>query len=377
MYVEYAPCGTGAGIAGRDYEKTRRAVDNLQEMFVTLGEIWKDYILGPILQFRFADAIDILLLTAILYGVYLFLKSRRAGRLAIGLVVLLVLYGLSARFGLYAIHALMRTVAPFFIVLLAVIFQPELRDALEKLGSSPLGLFHTGKDDHPDLANTVNEVVEAACRIAMGEKDGALIVIERNVPLGDYAAKGQLLDAAVSRQLLCNIFVDRSPLHDGAVIIRNNRIAVACSKLPLTANEEMVKGMGTRHRAAVGITEVSDCVVVVVSEERHVISIANNKTINSTYHVGPADLYDENSLKAIQNTLMNDLFLLLIGKPYDENGMPKQKDRRFRLNLKLRWGFGDDRKKKKTDAAPVSVANLASAQTAAADPASEIPGDKE
>jgi diadenylate cyclase len=317
----------------------------MQEMFITLGEIWNEYILGPILNFRFADAIDIILLTGILYGVYLFLKSRRAGRLAIGLAVLLLLYAVSDWCGLHAIHELMKGIAPFFIVLIAVIFQPELRDALEKLGSSPLGIFHKGKDDNPDLANTVNEVVEAACKIALAEKDGALIVIERSIPLGDYAAKGQLLDAAVSRNLLCNIFVDRSPLHDGAVIIRNNRIAVAGSKLPLTSNEDMVKGMGTRHRAAVGITEVSDCVVVVVSEERHVISVANNGAIKGDYHIGPAELYGEDTLKAIQNTLLNDLFLLLAGTPYDENGKPAKSDRRFRMNLKFMWGWGDAKKK--------------------------------
>ncbi len=317
----------------------------MHEVLVKLGDVWKDYILGPILGFRVADAIDILLLTAILYGVYLFLKSRRAGRLAIGLAVILLLYAVSDWVGLHAIHELMKGIAPFFIVLLAVIFQPELRDALEKLGSSPLGIFSKGRDNNPDLANTVNEVVEAACKIALAEKDGALIVIERNVPLGDYAAKGQYLDAAVSRSLLCNIFVDRTPLHDGAVIIRNNRVAVAGSKLPLTSNEDVVKGMGTRHRAAVGITEVSDCVVVIVSEERHVISLANNGTIKGDYHFGPAELYGEDTLKAVQNTLLNDLFLLLAGTPYDPSAALAAKDRRFRLNLKLRWGFGDARKK--------------------------------
>ena len=108
---------------------------------------------------------------------------------------------------------------------------------------------------------------------------------------------------------------------------------------------DIVKELGTRHRAAVGITEVSDCVVVVVSEERHVISVANNGAIKGDYHIGPAELYGEDTLKAIQNTLLNDLFLLLAGTPYDENGKPAKSDRRFRMNLKFMWGWGDAKKK--------------------------------
>ena len=326
----------------------------LKEMLLTFDEIWEQYIWNPILNFRVLDAIDILLLTAILYGVYLFLKSRRAGRLAIGLIVLVALYLISGWAGLHAIHQLMRGITPFSIVLIAVIFQPELRDALEKLGTSPLGIFGTGKEKNPDTANTVYEVVEAACQIAMSEKDGALIVIERTVPLGEYTATGHKLDAVVTHSLLRNIFVDRSPMHDGAVIIRNNRVAVAGSKLPLTTNDDAVKDcMGTRHRAAVGITEVSDCVVVVVSEERHTISIANNGTIDSDYNVGSADLRDEEMLKAIQNALRNDLFLLLVGAKYDESTDENGKSRKHntRFNLRFNWSWGDRKKSKSAQTA--------------------------
>ena len=170
----------------------------------------------------------------------------------------------------------------------------------------------------------------------MAEKDGALIVHERTTPLGDYADKGHLLDANVTANLLRNIFVDRSPLHDGAVIIRSNRIAAAGSKLPLPVNEDVVRGMGTRHRAAVGITEVSDCVVVVVSEEKHVISIANNGFIKRDYNRSAADFQNEATYKSIQNALRNDLFRLLAGTAYDEEERLDER-RRFRLNIRFRW----------------------------------------
>ena len=289
---------------------------------------WDKYIVQPISHFRVWDALDILLLAVLLYGVYLFFKGRRAGKLAVGLVLLFALYAVTDMLELHALHSIMAGIAPYTIILLAVIFQPELRDALEKLGSSPFGFLSVDDRNRADLSRTVNEVVDAACRIAMSGRDGALIVIERSTKLGDYADKGQQLDAQVSGNLLCNIFVDRSPLHDGAVIIRNNRIATAGSKLPLSVNEDVVRGMGTRHRAAVGITEVSDCVAVVVSEERHVISIANNGYIKRDYHRSLDELKSEASMKNIQNSLRNDLYRLLAGVDFDEEKPKKKKKRK-------------------------------------------------
>ena len=281
-----------------------------------------------------SDTLDILLLTVVLYAVYLFMKGRRAWKLIVGLVLILVMYTVSDIANLHATHELLSAIAPYGVILLAVVFQPEIRDVLERLGSKPFGVFSAGKDKSADLAHTVSEVVDAACQIAMAEKDGALIVIERSTPLGDYADKGHLLDAAVTGDLLRNIFVDRSPLHDGAVIIRANRIAAAGSKLPLTANEEVARGMGTRHRAAVGITEVSDCVVVVVSEEKHIISIANNGFIKRDYNKSAADFQNEATMKAVQNALRKDLFRLLAGTAYDEEDRADER-RRVKVHFKL------------------------------------------
>ncbi len=311
----------------------------MKELFISIGEMWDQYIWSPIVQFDFWDALDILLLTTLLYGVYLFVKGRRAGKLAVGLFLIFAFYAISDIAGLRAMHRLLEGIAPFTIILLAIIFQPELRDALEKLGSTPMGIFTSKNENRADLAHTVSEVVEAACQIAMTEKDGALIVIERSTPLGDYVAKGHALDANVTGNLLRNIFVDRSPLHDGAVIIRNNRIAAAGSKLPLSVNEDVVKGMGTRHRAAVGITEVSDCVVVVVSEEKHIISIASNGFIKRDYYKNASDIQNETTMKSVQNALRNDLFRLLAGAAFDED--ETERSPRFKLSLRFRWRSED------------------------------------
>ncbi len=311
----------------------------MTELFRSIGEVWKQYIWSPIRSFTVWDAVDIILLTAILYGVYLFIKGRRAGKLAIGLALILLCYAISDIAGLRAIHQLLAGIAPFAIILLAIIFQPELRDALEKLGSTPLGFLSHSTENSANLAHTVSEVVEAACKIAMTETDGALIVLERTTPLGDLEDKGQRLDAVVSENLLRNIFVNRAPLHDGAVIIRHNRIVAANSKLTLTTNEEVARGLGTRHRAAIGITEVSDCVVVVVSEERHTISIASNGFIKRDYNRSAAELQNEATLKTIQNNLRRDLFHLLAGTAFDEE---ERVTERHPIRIRFRWTLRDD-----------------------------------
>lgn len=302
---------------------------------------WNMYIVEPIRNFGVSDALDILILTAILYGVYMFLKGRRAAKLALGLVFILAFYALSDIFHFRAVYQLLSGIAPFGIVLLAVIFQPEIRDALEQLGSSPFGFLLGGSDqDRSTLIHTISEVVEAACQIAQNEQDGALIVIECSTPLGEYASKGQMLDAQVSSSLLANIFVNRSPMHDGAVLIRNNRVVAAGCKLPLTTNEEVARGMGTRHRAAIGVSEVSDCVVVVVSEERHIISVANSGFIKRDYNKNANDFRNEETLKLIQNSLRQDLFLLLAG-------MPLEKSEREGKRYALKDAQGDRAKKSK------------------------------
>ncbi len=277
-----------------------------------------EFIWLPFTRFGWNDVLDIALLAVLLYSIYHFFRGRRAGKFAIGLALIFLLYAFSGLFQLRALHRIMAGIAPFSVILLAIIFQNELRTVLEKLGNSPLGIFSVSDPERLKLAETINAVVDAACRIAMNDKDGALIVIERNTKLGEHIDKGCRLDAEVSSSLLTNIFIDRSPLHDGAVIISNNRIAAAGSKLPLSLNDEAVKGLGTRHSAAVGISEQSDCVVVVVSEERHMISIASNGKLKRDYHRSREDLFNEDARKRIQSELRGDIAFLISGHTYEE-----------------------------------------------------------
>lgn len=311
----------------------------MKEMFVSLGNFWERYIANPIVHFRLADMVDILILTAIIYGLYMFIKNRRAGKLALGFFFVIVLYVISDLIELRAIHQVMEAIAPFSIILLAIVFQPELRDFLEKLGSTPFGWHKLNTAEKQDASLTISAVVEAACEIAQREKDGALIVIERTTPLGDYADRGDKVNAAVSSKLLQNIFVDRSPLHDGAVIIRKNRIAAAGCKLPASTNEEVIRDLGTRHRAAVGISEVSDCVVVVVSEERHRISVASNGRLKRDYHMDNRDFLDDKTKKNIQNALQKDLYKLLLAESPDER--ERNADRK-KLWSRITFSWGID-----------------------------------
>ena len=295
---------------------------------VILQSLWERYIVNPIRQFSFpADFLDILMLAALFYGVYSFVKGRRAAKLAIGVIIVILTYVVSDLLNMEVFHQIIAGVLSVGVIIVVIIFQPELRDLLERIGSTPFGFRVMGEKEQSEMTNTINAVVDAAIAIAQEDSDGALIVIERTTKLGDYIDKGHRVDAAVSVALLRNIFINRSPLHDGAVIISGNRVAAAGCKLPLTTNEEDLQGLGTRHRAAVGITEYcNDCVVVVVSEERHRISVANCGVIKLDYNKNVSDLRAEASVKVIRNNLRQDLFHMLTDVSLEEiNRMENRK----------------------------------------------------
>lgn len=281
------------------------------EILESVGAFFRANIWTPVSSMTWKDGLDILLLAVLFYFLYSFVSVRRAGKLLFGLATVVVLYVVTGWLDLRAAHWLLSAVASFGVIVLVVIFQPEIRDALDKLGSTVFDLRSGGRSGHAALTNTINEVVEAACQIAQQEKDGALIILEGSTRLGEFEKSGIALDARVSSSLLTNIFVDRSPLHDGAVIIRGDRIVAAGCKLPLSTTDKTGLRLGTRHRAALGITELSDCVVVVVSEERHVISVANNGCLKRDYNKSMADF--ATGEKEIQNRLRADLFLLMTG----------------------------------------------------------------
>jgi len=225
-------------------------------------------------QFGPAQVLDILIIAGILYLVLRWIKRTHAWILIRGIVLVLVLRFLATIFDLITLGWLLEHAFTVGLIALVVIFQPELRKVLEQMGRGQyLAQFKIDSEQKVYSSDdTIGEIVKAAKAMAEVET-GALIVIEQSIDLGEQERTGIAIDAQVSCQLLLNIFEKNTPLHDGAVIIRNNRIAAAKCILPLTA-ESIDSALGTRHRAAVGMTEVSDARVVVVSEETGTMSIA-------------------------------------------------------------------------------------------------------
>lgn len=221
--------------------------------------------------------LDIFAVTVIIYWLLWVAQGTRATQLIRGAIIFLALaYFFATSLDLSTLNWMLSKTWPALVVAIPVIFQPELRRALEQLG-------HTGAwlrtpfpaSSEADLDRTVDEVVRAAAQLAR-LRYGALIVIERETGLQDYADRGVLIDAHLTRQLLINIFYPNSPLHDAAVLIREDRILAASVVLPLTDNISPTGQLGTRHRAAIGVTEDSDALAVVVSEETGQISVAHN-----------------------------------------------------------------------------------------------------
>lgn len=223
------------------------------------------------------DTIDILLVTVIIYFIFKFLRDRRAGKLAAGVMLFLVMLVVSDIFSMRALNFLLRSVSQAGLVALLIVFQPELRSALEKMGTGSIknlkAMFTSSA--MKELMAGIKEVCKAAETLS-ATKTGALIVFERETKLGDIIKTGTVMDAEISSMLIGNVFFNKAPLHDGALLVRGNRLYSAGCFLPLSQNPDIMKELGTRHRAALGITEVSDAIVVVVSEETGIISVAKD-----------------------------------------------------------------------------------------------------
>lgn len=221
--------------------------------------------------------LDVLVVTLIIYWLLWVAQGTRATQLIRGIIILLALaYFLASSLDLSTLDLVLSRTWPALVVAIPVIFQPELRRALEQIGHTGAWLrtpFPTGTEI--DGERMVDEIVRAAAQLAR-QRFGALIVIERETGLQDYADKGVALDAQLTRQLLINIFYPNSPLHDAAAMIRGDRIVAASVVLPLTDNVSATGQLGTRHRAAIGVTEDSDALAVVVSEESGHIAVAHN-----------------------------------------------------------------------------------------------------
>lgn len=215
--------------------------------------------------------LDISIVAFLLVKVWGTLKNTRAMQLIKGILVLLIANGISAIFSLNILHTVLSFVMDYGILLIIVVFQPELRKALEQVGNANFKKWIDMADDTE--VTCIPEVVKAAKSMS-GTKTGMLVVFERETSLGEIARTGVELDSEVSAELLINIFIPDTPLHDGAVIIKDNKIQAASCILPLTDKESLDRIFGTRHRAAIGVSEMSDAVVAVVSEETGTISIA-------------------------------------------------------------------------------------------------------
>ena len=224
------------------------------------------------------DIIEILLISYFIYQFMVWIKTTRAYSLLKGILMVLAFLIISYIFRLNTILYFFRNLANVLILGIIVIFQPELRKVLEELGRKQIvsALFPLDMDKSMEQRFTdrsINELVKA-CFDMGAVKTGALIVIEQDISLSEYERTGIRIDAALSSQLLINIFEHNTPLHDGAVLIRNNRIMAATCYLPLSDNMELSKNLGTRHRAGVGISEISDSVTIIVSEETGNVSVA-------------------------------------------------------------------------------------------------------
>lgn len=220
---------------------------------------------------RLLDLFDILLVAVVFYNLYFLIKDTRAAALLKGLVVLILATLMSNWFNLHVMHWLLQKTMTVVLVALPVVFQPELRRALEKLGRGRL--LRNGPLMNEEETDRLLQEMGTAITSLSKNRIGALIVIEREIGLSDYAESGIQIDGLVSSEFLIHIFLPNTPLHDGAVIIRGNRIMAAGCLLPLTEDRSLGKEFGTRHRAALGLTEQTDAVVVVVSEETGLLSL--------------------------------------------------------------------------------------------------------
>lgn len=248
-----------------------------------------------ITHIKITDIIDILIIAYLTYKLYELMKETRAEQLVKGIFIIFIALRISEILNLRTFHWILSNTMTVGLMAIIVVFQPELRRILEQLGRTNIISKNNSISKESD---TINEVVQASLSLSR-QKIGALIVFERKTGINEIIQTGTNLNADVSRELLINIFIPNTPLHDGAVVIRRNFIKAAACFLPLTENKNLNKDLGTRHRAALGITEKSDCLSLVVSEETGYISIAINGKLYR-------DLNEERLLNILSMNLINE-----------------------------------------------------------------------
>lgn len=258
-----------------------KEVNALNKVFEAIASWW-EWMVSIAMNFQFKDAVDIIIVAFLIYGVVKLVRETRAGQLVKGIFLLVILFIISSYFNLVMVSRVLAYFFQFAFVAILIVFQPEIRKALEQVGRNNVGqsiaAVVTGRDrsyDRAQIRKAINAVVDGV-GILQQLKMGALIVFERKTKLGDIIETGTQINCEPSGQIVGNIFFNKAPLHDGAMIIRDGMIHAAGCILPLTKNTSVSAELGTRHRAALGVSEESDAVVVVVSEETGQISVAVN-----------------------------------------------------------------------------------------------------
>ena len=254
---------------------------------------------------KWTDIVEVLIISVLLYRVLAWIKESKAWSLLKGIVIILVFVIVAAMFSMTTILWIAKNIFGVAVTAMVVVFQPELRKALEQLGRrkvlSSLFTFDNRIIGERFSDETINEITRGSFEMGRA-KTGALIVIAQNDSLVDYEKTGIILDSAISSQLLINIFEHNTPLHDGAVIVRGNRIVSATCYLPLSENYDLSKELGTRHRAGVGISEVTDSMTIIVSEETGRVSVA----------------YEGNLTRNVDVEQLKDMLRMIQGKTYEE-----------------------------------------------------------
>lgn len=274
-------------------------------------------ILSIIKTIQLRDIVDILAIALLIFGLFKLIQETRAVQLLKGVIMLLIVYFLSSLFGLVMLSSLLRTFFEAAVVVIAIIFQPEIRKALEQMGRNNtykkyIKIFtkhHKGDEWKKAVEKSIVDAADTAILFSRS-KTGALLVFERETMLSDIAATGTIIDAETSVALFGNIFFNKAPLHDGASIIRDGKLFAAGCILPLTSNSNVDINLGTRHRAGLGISEQSDAVVLIVSEETGVISLAVNGILLREFT-------REELIKKLEQFLIYD-------RGYDDDEPPKK-----------------------------------------------------
>ena len=230
-------------------------------------------LLSLLSSIKVKDIVDIIIISFLVYKILMLLKGTRAAYMLITIMLIIILLGVSEWLGLQVTSWVLNNLSGYLLIVLVVIFQPEIRRALAFIGES--NFF----EKKVPLNSSILDILVRSTNILANRQLGALIVIERNTKLNPYFSAGQYIDSEISKDIIISLFIPYSPLHDGAVIISGSRLAYAATILPLTEKEDLPSDYGTRHRAAIGITEETDAVAIVVSEERGAISVAHNGKI--------------------------------------------------------------------------------------------------